>query len=105
MLLIVEMIMSFTIVPIGYLSVVVCATIPDWTCVGRFIGVTIDYNSIANAKSQRKSYFFSAQTNPTGQIKGRKSVYFFDSEPKTSAENCGGSDLSHNPRNPNISAL
>jgi hypothetical protein len=73
--------------------------------VGRFIGVTIDYNSIANAKSQRKSYFFSAQTNPTGQIKGRKSVYFFDSEPKTSAENCGGSDLSHNPRNPNISAL
>ena len=65
----------------------------------------IRLHSIANAKSQRKSYFFSVQTNPAGQIKGRKTVYFFDSEPKTSAENCGGSDLSHNPRNPNISAL
>ena len=72
---------------------------------GTEIRCAIRLHSIANAKSQRKSYFFSVQTNPAGQIKGRKSVYFFDSEPKTSAENCGGSDLSHNPRNPNISAL
>ena len=77
----------------------------DMDLCGTEIRCAIRLHSIANVKSQRKSYFFSVQTNPAGQIKGRESVYFFDSEPKTSAENCGGSDLSHNPRNPNISAL
>lgn len=46
------------LVPIGYLSVVVCSTMPNRTCVGRKTGVPIDYGLLEHTIMLDLSHFY-----------------------------------------------